>query len=60
MIMLVVYCVRDVSPSVWPHGIPEFASIAAVALLYKFTKNNLIAMVGGTALYMALIQAVFT
>jgi len=60
MIMLVVYCLKNVSPLEWPHGIPEFASAAAVALLYKFTKNILIAMVGGTVLYMVLIQLVFT
>jgi len=59
MIMLVVYCVRHVTPSVWPHGIPEAVSIAAVAILYKLTKNSLAAMMGGTILYMFLIQAVF-
>ena len=59
MIMLVVYCIKNVTPSVWPHGIPEAVSIAVVALLYKVTKNNLVAMVGGTILYMILIQAVF-
>jgi len=60
MIMLVVYCIRHVTPLAWPHGIPELISIAVVAFLYKFTKNYLIAMVGGTILYMVLIQMVFT
>lgn len=59
MILLLVYCVKSVKPFAWPHGIPEAVSIAVVALLYKFTKNNLIAMVGGTVLYMTLIQTVF-
>ena len=59
MILLVVYCVKNVRPLEWPHGVPEAVSIAVVVLLYKFTKNNLIAMVGGTALYMVLIQLVF-
>jgi len=59
MIMLVIYCVRHVTPSVWPHGIPEGISIAAVALLYKLTKNSLVAMVGGTILYMVLVQVIF-
>jgi len=45
-----------VTPTVWPHGIPEAVSIAAVALLYKITKNSLVAMVGGTILYMVLVQ----
>ena len=59
MILLVVYCVKSVRPSVWPHGIPEAVSIAVVILLYKLTKNNLTAMVGGTLLYMVLIQVIF-
>ena len=60
MITLIVYCLKHIEPGVWPHGQPELISVAAVALLYKFTKNNLLAMVGGTVLYMVLIQAVFT
>lgn len=59
MILLVVYCVKNVRPTVWPHGIPEAISITVVILLYKFTKNNLVAMVGGTILYMVLIQVIF-
>ena len=59
MILLVVYCIKNVKPLEWPHGIPELISIAAVAMLYKLTKNSLIAMVGGTILYMLLLQAVF-
>ena len=59
MILLIVYCLKNVSVQVWPHGIPEFVSVAVVALLYKFTRNNLLAMVGGTILYMLLIQKVF-
>ena len=59
MIMLVVYCVRDATPLARPYGAPELVCIAVVALLYKFTKNHLIAMVSGTILYMALIQIVF-
>ena len=59
MILLVVYCVKNVRPLEWPYGIPEAVSITAVALLYKFTRNSLIAMVGGTILYMVLAQFVF-
>jgi len=59
MIMLVVYCVKNVTPAAWPHGIPEAISIAAVVLLYKLTKNSLAAMVVGTILYMFLIQVIF-
>ena len=59
MVMLVVYCIRYITPLKWPHGIPELISIVVVAVLYKFTKNYLLAMVGGTILYMIFVQVVF-
>jgi branched-subunit amino acid transport protein AzlD len=59
MILLIVYCVRNVSFVIYPYGIPEFTAIIAALGLYLLTKNNLIAMVSGTVLYMLLIQLVF-
>ena len=59
MIMLVVYCLRNTELAARPYGIPEAVSVAAVVILYKLTKNNLVAMVCGTLLYMVLVQAVF-
>jgi branched-subunit amino acid transport protein AzlD len=56
MILLIVYCLRDIDPLRYPWGIPSFASIAAVFALYKLTKNNLIAMIAGTLLFMALLR----
>ena len=57
--MLVVYCLRGVAPAVWPHGLPELISIAAVALLQIRTRNILISIACGLALYMVLIRTVF-
>jgi branched-subunit amino acid transport protein AzlD len=54
MILLIVYCLRDISVLRYPWGIPGFASIALVFVLYKLTKNNLIAMIFGTVAFMAL------
>lgn len=59
ILMLIVYCVRNTSFHATTEWAPEFISIAAVVILYKLTKNNLIAMVGGTLLYMVLVQTVF-
>lgn len=59
MVLLIVYCLRNVQPLAPPYGIPELIGAGAVVLLYRMTKNNLIAIVGGTALYMFLVQAVF-
>lgn len=57
--MLIVYCLRNVSLSAYPHGIPELIASAAVVLLHVWKRNNLISIFGGTALYMILVQFVF-
>ncbi|MDR3200208.1 MAG: AzlD domain-containing protein [Spirochaetales bacterium] len=57
--MLIVYCLKDVSPRVSPHGLPEFISAAAVVLLYLWRRSPLIAIAGGTVLHMVLVQGVF-
>ena len=59
MILLIVYCLKNVSITSGNHGLPEFISIVVVVLLYKLLKNNLIAIVGGTALYMFFVQTAF-
>lgn len=57
--MLVVYCLKAVAPTVWPHGLPELLAVAAVAILQYWKRSTLISIVGGTALYMLLVQLVF-
>lgn len=59
MILLIVYCIRNISVFVYPFGIPEFSAILLTIILYLLVKNNLIAMISGTVLYMILIQMVF-
>lgn len=57
--LLVVYCLKGVSLTAAPHGIPEAVSIAAVVLLHRWRGNVLLSIAGGTALYMLLVQVVF-
>ena len=57
--MLVIYCLKDVSVFKGSHGIPEFISIALVAVLHKWRKNTLLSILTGTICYMLLIQFVF-
>lgn len=57
--MLVVYCLKGITPMVWPHGLPEFLAVAAVVLLHLWKRNTLISIAGGTVCYMILIQFVF-
>ena len=57
--MLIVYCYREMDfaqPAGWLPGL--IAGLAVVAL-HVWRKNNMLSIVGGTILYMALVQAVF-
>ncbi len=57
--LLVVYCLKNVSPLSGSHGIPEFLSIMAVAALHLWKRQMLISIAGGTVCYMLLVQLVF-
>ena len=57
--LLVVYCLKGVSWTSAPHGIPELLSVAVVAALHHWKGNVLLSIAGGTALYMVLVQMVF-
>ena len=57
--MLVVYCLKGVKLLSSPHGIPELVSCAFVVLLHVWKRNTLLSILGGTVLYMILLQLVF-
>ncbi len=59
MAMLVVYCLKNVSFAAGSHGIPEALTVFLVAVLHKWKHNMLLSILGGTAVYMVLVQAVF-
>ena len=59
MAMLVVYCLKNVSFAEGSHGIPEALAVFLVAVLHKWKHNMLLSILGGTAAYMLLVQAVF-
>lgn len=57
--MLIVYCLRSVTftaPSGW---LPSLIAAAAVVALHLWKRNNLLSILGGTVLYMVLVQVVF-
>ena len=58
--MLVIYCLKDVSVTRAPFGVPELIAGLAVIGLQVWKRNSLLSILGGTFLYMILIQAVFT
>ena len=57
--MLVIYCLKDITPSVRPFGIPELIAVACVAGVQVWKRNSLISILAGTLIYMILVQMVF-
>jgi len=57
--MLVVYCLKDVSLTTAPFGLPELIGCALVVILHVWKRNTLLSIGGGTLCYMLLVQLVF-
>ena len=57
--LLVVYCLRNVSPFTGSHGLPELISLAIVAALHIWKRNMLLSIAAATACYMLLVPLVF-
>lgn len=57
--MLVVYCLKDMTLTAAPFGIPEVIGCAVVALLHVWKRNTLLSIGTGTVCYMLLVQFVF-
>jgi branched-subunit amino acid transport protein AzlD len=56
MVILVVYCLRNVHITLPPHGIPAFSAALLVVLLQVWRKNMYLSIVAGTVCYMLLIR----
>ncbi|MGM9618652.1 MAG: branched-chain amino acid transporter permease [Oscillospiraceae bacterium] len=59
IMMLIIYCLRNVSFLSGSHGIPELVCIAVAAALHWWKGNNLLSIFTATVLYMFLVQVVF-
>lgn len=57
--MLVIYCLKDITPLAHPFGIPELIAVACVAGVQVWKRNSLISILAGTIIYMVLVQLVF-
>ena len=56
--MLVVYTLKHVSLMKGNHGISELIGVLLVVFLHKWKHNTLLSILGGTLVYMLLIQVV--
>ncbi|GGF91955.1 putative branched-chain amino acid transport protein [Rhodococcoides trifolii] len=59
MAILVLYSLRDVSIAAPAHGIPEVLAVAATVGVHLWKKNAVLSIIGGTVLYVALVNYVF-
>ena len=57
--MLVIYCLKDMTISAQPYGMPELVSVACVMGAQIWKRNALVSILSGTVIYMILIQMVF-
>ena len=58
MAMLAVYCLRGVKIFSGSHGLPEGCACLLVIVLQAWKRNTLLSIVGGTALYMFMVQTI--
>ena len=59
MATLVVYCLRETVFTSPAGFLPQLIALAVVVGLHLWRRSALVSIVGGTAVYMVLIQAVF-
>jgi len=54
--MLIVYSLKSVAIFEVPSSLPVLVAIAVTSLLHIWKRNNLLSILSGTAIYMALVQ----
>lgn len=57
--LLVVYCLKGVTVTAAPFGLPEALAIVGIVLLHCWKRNSLLSIGAGTVWYMILVQIVF-
>ena len=59
MVILAVYTLRGVSLGETPHGLPEAIALVATVTLHLWKRNAVASIIGGTAVYVVLVNLVF-
>ena len=57
--MLIVYCLKSVTPFAGSRGIPEAVALLVTIALHKWKHETLLSVTGGTLCYVLLVQLVF-
>ena len=58
--ILVIYCLRNITPTAFSFGIPEIIAVLTAAGLQKYKHNNLLSILCSTVLYMIMVQTIFS
>jgi branched-subunit amino acid transport protein AzlD len=58
--LLGVFCLKGVSVTSAPHGIPELIAILVITAVHLWKGNVLLSIGSGTVVYMVLVQGVFS
>lgn len=58
MAILIVYCIKGISPSVSGEFIGTIIALAAVVMLHLWKRNLLLSIGAGTIIYMILIRCI--
>lgn len=56
MVILVIYCLRNISFASPPYGLAELAACGGVCLSHKLLKNMYVSIILGTVCYMLLLR----
>lgn len=59
MSMLIVYCLKSISFTTYPFGVPEVLAMMFVIIVHRWRHNTLLSVAGGTLFYMLMMQVVF-
>ena len=57
--LLVVYCLKGISLTAFPFGLPELLAVVLIVALHWWKENSLLSIGVGTVFYMFLVQVVF-
>lgn len=57
--MLIVYSIKSVDFLVYQSSLPVVLAMGLTAILHLWKRNNLLSILGGTAIYMIMIQTIF-
>ncbi len=57
--MLVIYCLKDISFTASPFGLPELISAAVIIVLHLWKNHTFLSIGAGTIMYMLLVQFIF-